>query len=60
MDDFNCVFWAGKRGRRKEQVGRVPDTSKPLPRLKTVRDKVTEWVSSDLQQKHVVSMWTCT
>ena len=27
VDDFNCVFWAGKRGRRKEQVGRVPDTS---------------------------------
>ena len=60
VDDFNCVFWAGKRGRRKQQVGRVPDTSKPLPRLKTVRDKVTEWVSSDMQQKHVVSMWTCT
>ena len=53
VDDFNCVF-------QPQQVGRVPDTSIPLPRLKTVRDKVTECVSSDLQQKHVVSMWTCT
>ena len=31
VDDFNCVFWAGKRSRRKQQVGRVSDTSKPLP-----------------------------
>ena len=60
LDGFNCVFRAGKRGRRAQQVGRVvSDTSIPLPRLKTVRDKVTECVSSDLQ-KHVVSMWTCT
>ena len=60
MGDFNCVFRAGKRGRRTQQVGRVSDTSIPLLRLKTVRDKVTECVSSDMQQKHVVSMWTCT
>ena len=59
MDDVNCVFWAGKRGRRTPQVGRVSDASIPLPRLKTVRDKVAECVSSDMQQKHVVSMWTC-
>ena len=25
MDDFNCVFRAGKRGRRTQQVGRVSD-----------------------------------
>ena len=59
MDDFNCVFRAGKRGRRAQQVGRVSDTNVPLPRLKTVRDKVTECVSSDMQQKHFVSIWTC-
>ena len=58
MDDFNCVFRAGKRGRRTQQVGRVSDISIPLPRLKTVRG--AECVSSDMQQKHVVSMWTCT
>ena len=59
-DDLTCVFRAEKRGRRTQQVGRVvSDTSIPLPRLKTVRDKVTECVSSDMQ-KHVVSMWTCT
>ena len=28
-----------------------------LPRLKTVRG--ADCVSSDMQQKHVVSMWTC-
>ena len=57
MDDFNCVFRTGKRSRRTLQVGRVSDTSISLPRLKTVRG--TECVSSDMQQKHVVSMWTC-
>ena len=57
VDGFNCVFRAGKRSRRTLQVGRVSDTSIPLPRLKTVRG--TECVSSDMQQKHVVSMWTC-
>ena len=57
VDDFNCVFQAAKRGRRTLQVGRVSDTSIPLSRLKTVGG--TECVSSDMQQKHVVSMWTC-
>ena len=56
MDDFNCVFRAGKRSRRTQQVGRVSDTSIPLPRLKTVRG--TECVSSDVQQKHVVKRHT--
>ena len=27
MDDFNCVFRAGKRSRRTLQVGRVSDTA---------------------------------
>ena len=54
VDDFKCVFRAGKRGRRTLQVGRVSDICIPLPRLKTVRG--TECVSSDMQQKHVVSM----
>ena len=58
MDDLNYVFRAEKRGRRTQQVGRVSDISIPLPRLKTVRG--AECVSSDMQQKHVVSMWTCT
>ena len=48
MDDFNCVFRAGKRNRRTLLVGRVSDTSIPLPRLKTVRG--TECVSSDMQR----------
>ena len=64
--DFHCL-WSllGRTGSKWTilivfsglQVGRVSDTSIPLPRLKTVRG--TECVSSDMQQKHVVSMWTC-
>ena len=45
VDYFDCVFWGGKRGRQKQQVGRVPDTSVPSPPLKTVRDRVIECVS---------------
>ena len=54
MHDFNCVFRAGKRGCCRQQVGRVSDISTPLPRLKTVPG--ADCVSSDMQQKHVVSM----
>ena len=46
MDDFNCVFRAGKRSRRTQQVGRVSDTSISLPRLKTVRGNVSALICS--------------
>ena len=50
VDDFNCVFRAGKRSRCTLQVGRVSDTSIPLLWLKTVRG--TECVSGLAHDQH--------